>query len=104
MSYQRFARRFWPPPLWLANPDEIHRSRQFPYEFLDALGLEIISVGIRDVILPGDMKDLMNKVTEAKKAAEANLIVRRDQPSVGAQRRPCAAKPTRPRCWRATRR
>ena len=32
---------------------------------------------IRDVILPGDMKDLMNKVTEAKKAAEANLIVRR---------------------------
>ena len=29
-------------------------------------------------ILPGDMKDLMNKVTEAKKAAEANLIVRRE--------------------------
>ena len=28
------------------------------------------------MILPGDMKDLMNKVTEAKKAAEANLIVR----------------------------
>ena len=33
------------------------------------LGLEIASVGIRDVILPGEMKDLMNKVTEAKKAA-----------------------------------
>ena len=30
-------------------------------------------------ILPGDMKDLMNKVTEAKKAAEANLIVRREE-------------------------
>jgi hypothetical protein len=44
-----------------------------------ALGLEVISVGIRDVILPGDMKDLMNKVTEAKKAAEANLIVRREE-------------------------
>ena len=43
------------------------------------LGLEIVSVGIRDVILPGDMKDLMNKVTEAKKAAEANLIVRREE-------------------------
>ncbi len=27
------------------------------------LGLEVVSVGIRDVILPGDMKDLMNKVT-----------------------------------------
>jgi len=43
------------------------------------LGLEIASVGIRDVILPGDMKDLMNKVTEAKKAAEANLIARREE-------------------------
>ncbi len=43
------------------------------------LGLELISVGIRDVVLPGEMKDLMNKVTEAKKAAEANLIVRREE-------------------------
>ena len=45
----------------------------------DVLGLEVASVGIRDVILPGDMKDLMNKVTEAKKAAEANLIFRREE-------------------------
>jgi regulator of protease activity HflC (stomatin/prohibitin superfamily) len=43
------------------------------------LGLEIVSAGVRDVILPGEMKDLMNKVTEAKKAAEANLIVRREE-------------------------
>jgi regulator of protease activity HflC (stomatin/prohibitin superfamily) len=43
------------------------------------LGLEVLSVGIRDVILPGEMKDLMNKVTEAKKAAEANLIARREE-------------------------
>lgn len=43
------------------------------------LGLRIASVGIRDVILPGDMKELMNKVTEAKKAAEANLISRREE-------------------------
>ncbi len=43
------------------------------------LGLQIASIGIRDVILPGDMKDLMNKVTEAKKAAEANLIARREE-------------------------
>src|SRR4029078_4515613 len=41
--------------------------------------LEIAWVGIRDVILPGDMKDLMNKVTEAHKAAEANLIARREE-------------------------
>lgn len=31
------------------------------------------------MILPGDMKDLMNRVTEAKKAAEANLIARREE-------------------------
>src|SRR5580658_9700399 len=45
----------------------------------DELGLAIASVGIRDVILPGEMKDLMNKVTEARKAAEANLISRREE-------------------------
>jgi regulator of protease activity HflC (stomatin/prohibitin superfamily) len=45
----------------------------------DELGLNVVSVGIRDVILPGDMRDLMNKVTEAKKAAEANLISRREE-------------------------
>ena len=44
-----------------------------------ALGWDVLAIGIRDVILPGDMKDLMNKVTEAKKAAEANLIVRREE-------------------------
>lgn len=43
------------------------------------LGLELVSAGVRDVILPGEMKDLMNKVTEAKKSAEANLIVRREE-------------------------
>ncbi len=43
------------------------------------LGLDVVSVGIRDVILPGDMKDLMNCVMEAKKAAEANLISRREE-------------------------
>ena len=68
----------------------------------EIMGLEIVSAGVRDVTWPGDMKDLMNKVTEAKEAAEANLIVRRDQPSVGARRRPCAARPTRPSCWRAS--
>jgi regulator of protease activity HflC (stomatin/prohibitin superfamily) len=44
-----------------------------------ALGLDVLTVGIRDIILPGEMKDLLNKVTEARKAAEANLIVRREE-------------------------
>jgi regulator of protease activity HflC (stomatin/prohibitin superfamily) len=42
-------------------------------------GIQLISVGIRDLILPGEMKDLFNKVIEAQKAAEANLIVRREE-------------------------
>jgi regulator of protease activity HflC (stomatin/prohibitin superfamily) len=46
---------------------------------LPALGMELIAAGIRDVILPGEMKELLNKVTEARKAAEANLIVRREE-------------------------
>jgi regulator of protease activity HflC (stomatin/prohibitin superfamily) len=42
-------------------------------------GVEVVALGIRDVILPGEMKDLMNKVTEARKAAEAALITRREE-------------------------
>lgn len=42
-------------------------------------GLEVRSLGIRDIILPGEMKELMNKVTEARKAAEAGLITRREE-------------------------
>ena len=34
---------------------------------------------MKDIILPGDMKELLNKVTEAKKASEAALITRREE-------------------------
>lgn len=44
-------------------------------------GLRIGSLGVRDIILPGDMKDLLNKVMEAKKAAEAAIITRREETS-----------------------
>jgi regulator of protease activity HflC (stomatin/prohibitin superfamily) len=42
-------------------------------------GLEVVNLGIRDVILPGEMKELMNRVIEARKAADANLITRREE-------------------------
>jgi len=42
-------------------------------------GLEVISVGVKDIILPGDMKSILNQVVEAQKAAEANLIKRREE-------------------------
>src|SRR4029079_6985857 len=35
------------------------------------------SVGIKDVILPGEMKEILNRVVEAEKVAQANLIKRR---------------------------
>jgi len=47
---------------------------------LDQLYKEIvISVGVKDIILPGDMKDLLGKVVEAEKAAQANVIRRREE-------------------------
>lgn len=45
----------------------------------NALGLEVLAIGLRDIILPGEMKVLLNKVVEAQKAAEANLITRREE-------------------------
>jgi len=42
-------------------------------------GLEVRALGIRDVILPGEMKEILNRVTTAKKVAEAALITRREE-------------------------
>jgi regulator of protease activity HflC (stomatin/prohibitin superfamily) len=64
----------------LADKDVVAReTEELLRRRAEELGLAILSTGIRDVILPGDMKELMNKVTEAKKAAEANLIARREE-------------------------
>ena len=43
------------------------------------LGVTVTSVGLRDIVLPGDMKELMNQVIAATKEAEANLIRRREE-------------------------
>lgn len=42
-------------------------------------GIGIQSVGVKDIILPGDMKLILNKVVEAQKESEANLIKRREE-------------------------
>ncbi|OGA05512.1 MAG: hypothetical protein A3H35_13610 [Betaproteobacteria bacterium RIFCSPLOWO2_02_FULL_62_17] len=42
-------------------------------------GLEVESVGVKDIILPGEMKTILNKVVEAEKAAQANVIRRREE-------------------------
>ena len=46
---------------------------------LAALGVEVRSFGVRDVILPGDMKSILNQGIEAEKQAEANIIRRREE-------------------------
>ena len=42
-------------------------------------GIEVRGVGVKDVILPGDMKEILNQVVEAEKVAQANVIKRREE-------------------------
>ena len=43
------------------------------------LGVKVHSCGIRDIILPGDVKEIMNQVLIAEKKAQANVIMRREE-------------------------
>jgi regulator of protease activity HflC (stomatin/prohibitin superfamily) len=42
-------------------------------------GIEFVGAGVKDVILPGEIKDILNKVIEAEKRAQANVITRREE-------------------------
>jgi regulator of protease activity HflC (stomatin/prohibitin superfamily) len=48
-------------------------------EKAEALGAEVNGFGIRDIILPGDVKEIMNQVLIAEKKAQANTIMRREE-------------------------
>lgn len=43
------------------------------------LGVEVLNCGMKDVILPGEVKDIMNQVLVAEKRAQANVITRREE-------------------------
>lgn len=43
------------------------------------LGIEIASLGVKDIVLPGEMKTILAKVVEAEKSAQANVIRRREE-------------------------
>jgi hypothetical protein len=43
------------------------------------IGVEILTCGIRDIILPGEVKEIMNQVLIAEKKAQANIITRREE-------------------------
>ncbi len=42
-------------------------------------GLAVKSVGLRDIILPGEMRAILNEAVTAEKKAQANLIKRREE-------------------------
>lgn len=45
----------------------------------DQLGIQISDSGLKDVILPGEIRDIMNQVLIAEKRAQANSIMRREE-------------------------
>lgn len=42
-------------------------------------GMEIASLGVKDIVLPGDMKNILAQLVEAEKSAQANVIRRREE-------------------------
>lgn len=44
-----------------------------------ALGVEVGAIALKDVILPGEMRDILTAVVAAEKEAEANVIRRREE-------------------------
>ena len=49
------------------------------HEVCAKIGVEVEGVHIKDIILPGEMRDIFNQVIEATKRAEANNIQRREE-------------------------
>jgi regulator of protease activity HflC (stomatin/prohibitin superfamily) len=44
-----------------------------------ALGLTFLYAGVKDIVLPGEIKAILNQVLEAEKRAQANIITRREE-------------------------
>ncbi|WP_282037451.1 slipin family protein [Saccharicrinis aurantiacus] len=67
--------------------DEILESKEKVAEFvMDSArrkaveyGVELADGGIRDIILPGEVREIMNQVLVAQKRAQANIITRREE-------------------------
>lgn len=60
----------------LALDSELHEGVR---QRVAAYGIEVQSVGIKDVILPGEMREILNGVVQAEKLAQANVIRRREE-------------------------
>ncbi|MDB5601245.1 MAG: hypothetical protein JWN71_3289 [Xanthobacteraceae bacterium] len=53
--------------------------RAYVRERIAETGLEVTELGVKDVILPGEIRELVNKVVEAERTAKANLIRRQEE-------------------------
>lgn len=53
----------------------LHKLKEKNSEF----GVEFLYAGVKDVILPGDIKEILNTVLIAEKRAQANVITRREE-------------------------
>lgn len=49
------------------------KDRMAPY------GIDVASLGVKDIVLPGDMKTILSRLVEAEKSAQANVIRRREE-------------------------
>ena len=67
--------------------DELLEGRDAMQRFLEdqttskarEIGVRVERVGVKDVVLPGDMKVLLNRVIAAEKEAAANVVLRREE-------------------------
>ncbi|HLK21680.1 MAG TPA: slipin family protein [Bryobacteraceae bacterium] len=46
---------------------------------MEAYGVRVSAIALKDIILPGDIRDILNQVVTAEKQAQANLIRRREE-------------------------
>ena len=53
--------------------------RDYVRERIADSGVEVTELGVKDVILPGEIRELVNKVVEAERVAKANLIRRQEE-------------------------
>ncbi|WP_277889521.1 slipin family protein, partial [Escherichia coli] len=66
-----------------------HLYRELQFALREAVGtrtldelledMEIASLGVKDIVLPGDMKNILAQLVEAEKSAQANVIRRREE-------------------------
>ncbi|WP_291078470.1 MULTISPECIES: slipin family protein [unclassified Empedobacter] len=52
--------------------------QKYQAEFQE-IGLKLIDAGMKDIILPGEIREIMNRVLIAEKTAQANSITRREE-------------------------